>query len=95
MTKAASYPIHPEILNSQAFAEVFSRYGTYLLPMAFSEGSPTHPSYGAGHATVAGACVTILKAFFDESFVLPNPVEASADGLTLVPVRGATIDGRR
>ena len=24
-----------------------------------------HPSYGAGHATVAGACVTILKAFFE------------------------------
>ena len=23
-----------------------------------------HPSYGAGHATVAGACVTLLKAFF-------------------------------
>ena len=37
----------------------------YLLPMAFYEGSPMHPSYGAGHATVAGACVTILKAFFD------------------------------
>ena len=39
----------------------------YLLPMAFCEGSPMHPSYGAGHATVAGACVTILKAFFDTS----------------------------
>ena len=24
-----------------------------------------HPTYGAGHATVAGACVTVLKAFFD------------------------------
>lgn len=35
-----------------------------LLPMAFAEGSPMHPSYGAGHATVAGGCVTILKAFF-------------------------------
>jgi hypothetical protein len=40
---------------------------TALLPMAFQEGSPMHPSYGAGHATVAGACVTILKAFFDTS----------------------------
>ncbi|MEE9392315.1 MAG: vanadium-dependent haloperoxidase [Planctomycetota bacterium] len=38
---------------------------TALLPMAFAEGSPMHPSYGAGHATVAGACVTMLKAFFD------------------------------
>ncbi|MEO0352879.1 MAG: bromoperoxidase [Cyanobacteria bacterium P01_A01_bin.15] len=44
--------------------------GTHFLPMAFPEGSPMHPAYGAGHATVAGACVTILKAFFDTSTVL-------------------------
>lgn len=37
---------------------------TLLLPMAYSAGSPTHPAYGAGHATVAGACVTVLKAYF-------------------------------
>ena len=42
---------------------------TLLLPMAFPEGSPMHPAYGAGHATVAGACVTILKAFFDTNAV--------------------------
>lgn len=39
---------------------------TFFLPMAFSAGSPSHPAYGAGHATVAGACVTVLKAWFDE-----------------------------
>lgn len=44
--------------------------GTALLPMAFQEGSPMHPSYGAGHATVAGACVTVLKAYFDTNAVL-------------------------
>lgn len=38
--------------------------GNYLLPMAFTPGGPNHPAYGAGHATVAGACVTILKAYF-------------------------------
>ncbi len=37
---------------------------TLLLPMAFTPGSPTHPAYGAGHATVAGICVTVLKAYF-------------------------------
>ena len=37
----------------------------YLLPMAFPEGSPMHPAYGAGHATVAGSCTTMLKAFFE------------------------------
>lgn len=36
-----------------------------LLPMAFIEGSPMHPAYGAGHATVAGACVTMMKCFFE------------------------------
>ena len=47
-----------------------AKTGNALLPMAFREGSPMHPSYGAGHATVAGACVTVLKAFFDTSTVL-------------------------
>lgn len=54
---------------------------TALLPMAFPEGSPMHPAYGAGHATVAGACVTMLKAFFDTDavFVKRN------DRLAIVP----------
>lgn len=51
--------------------------GTYFLPMAFPEGSPMHPAYGAGHATVAGACVTILKAFFDTSAVLAQTSSGS------------------
>ena len=57
---------------------------TELLPMAFPEGSPMHPSYGAGHATVAGACVTILKAFFDTSAVL---AQYDDDGTTKVAFR--------
>ena len=39
-------------------------------PWPFRRALPMHPAYGAGHATVAGACVTILKAFFDTSSVL-------------------------
>ena len=46
--------------------------GTYFLPMAFSAGSPSHPAYGAGHATVAGACVTVLKAWFNEDAKLAD-----------------------
>lgn len=88
----ANYPVHSEILSSLS---TNSRLGGYLpsgsafLPQAFPEGSPTHPSYGAGHATVAGACVTILKAMFDESFVIPNPVEADSTGQVLVPYSGS------
>lgn len=84
----ASYPLHPDILNSSAVAEAFSKYGTYLLPQAFPEGSPTHSSYGSGHATVAGACVTALKAFFDETDIVKNPKVVSADGSTLIPYDG-------
>jgi membrane-associated phospholipid phosphatase len=61
LTGAAHYPIHQDALNSSAVDAVFAAHGTYLLPMAFPEGSPTHPAYGAGHATVAGACVTALR----------------------------------
>ena len=52
--------------------------GTYLLPMAFPEGSPVHPSYGAGHATVAGACVTVLKAIFDGDTPIQPLLQAAA-----------------
>lgn len=56
----------------------------YLLPMAFPEGSPMHASYGAGHATVAGACVTMLKAFFELS---TKRIDAGANGVNR-PVPG-------
>jgi hypothetical protein len=89
LTKAANYPINGEILNSAAVQEVNRKFGTYLLPIAFPEGCPTHPAYGAGHATVAGACVTILKWWFDESWVIPDPVVPAPDGLSLLPYRGS------
>ncbi|MEP7010245.1 MAG: vanadium-dependent haloperoxidase [Acidobacteriota bacterium] len=84
------YPglLHDNILNSPVLDATFEKFGSYLHPMAFPEGSPTHPSYTAGHATVAGACVTILKALFDETFEIPSPVQVSADGLSLVPYTG-------
>ncbi len=90
----ANYPVHSEILNSVTTA---SRLGGYLpagnafLPIAFPEGSPTHPAYGAGHATVAGACVTILKAWFREDFVIQNPVQPDSTGQVLVPYTGETL----
>lgn len=88
LTRTASYPIHPDLLASGALEATFTRFGSYLLPQAYPGGSPLHPSYGAGHATVAGACVTVLKALFDETFVIPRPVVATPDGLALQPYVG-------
>jgi len=84
-TCVAKYPINPELLASKVLEVVFKKYGTYLLPMAYPEGCPTHPAYPAGHATQIGAGVTILKAFFNEDYIIPNPVVASVDGLKLQP----------
>ncbi len=42
-----------------------------------------HPSYGSGHAVVAGACVTILKAFFDSDYQLENIFEVDIENDTL------------
>ncbi len=90
----ADYPVHSEIMNSLSTNSRLGGYmtpGNAFLPMAFPEGSPTHPSYGAGHGTVAGACVTILKACFEESTVIPNPVMPDPTGQFLVPYVGDTL----
>jgi hypothetical protein len=80
--------VNDNVLNSIAVQRSFSRYGDYFLSQAFPEGSPTHPAYPTGHGTVAGACITILKFFFDGNFVIPHPVVPSSDGLSLLPYTG-------
>jgi hypothetical protein len=39
----------------------------------YPEGSPAHPAWPSGHATVAGACVAILKALFDAKASIRDP----------------------
>lgn len=86
-TMATNYPLYSASLNaSPVLGIIQAAHGTYLLPQAYPEGSPMHPSYGAGHATVAGACTTVLKALFDEAWVIPNPVAPGPGGATLDPI---------
>lgn len=87
-SRLAEYPLHPDVLESEALDRVLGRHGSHLLPMAFAEGSPMHPAYGAGHATVAGACVTVLKALFDEDFEIQSPVVPADEGRRLQPWSG-------
>lgn len=58
------YGLPNVVAKTEAAKRVLKQFKGLLLPMAFTSGSPVHPAYGAGHATVAGACVTVLKAFF-------------------------------
>ena len=97
VTGARTYPLHASILNSLQsgglapyFGQAGEKFpGSYLLPQAYPEGAPTHPAYGAGHATGSGALATILKAFFDETAPIENPLQAEANGLSLVAYTGA------
>src|SRR3990167_4078977 len=96
--------LHSDVIESQAVSRIFTlnqtinttlmingNQGTYFLPQAFPEGSPIHPSYPAGHATVGGAAATMLKAFFNEDFVIPNPVVPNAAGTALVAYTGGSL----
>ncbi len=84
----AGAPLHSDVLHSEAVKIVRQRNGTALLPQAYPEGCPSHPSYPAGHAVIAGACVTIIKALFAESWVLPEAFVPSKDGLKLERYQG-------
>jgi hypothetical protein len=86
--RIAEYPVHASLVDSKAVEQSVRRFRTGLLPQAYPEGSPVHPSYPAGHGAIAGACTTVLKAFFHETFVIREPVMPGSQGLSLMPYRG-------
>jgi len=97
----AAAALHPDVLNSAVLPLIHAGSDhTYLLPQAFPEGSPTHPCYPTGHGTVGGACITLLKFFFDcGQKIRPllarngrDVVVPSSDGLSLTTYSGADRD---
>ena len=96
----AAGALHSDVLNSTVLPIIHSTYGSYLMPQAYPEGSPTHPCYPTGHGTVAGACITMLKFFFDcTQKIRPLLLAAGrdvfvprVDGLSLNPYTGVDRD---
>ena len=90
-------PVNEVVLDSAAlYFSSFVHEKNHFLSQAYPEGAPMAPSYPAEHGTVAGACITVLKFFFDGADVFPHPVMPSVDGLTLEPYTGPenlTVDG--
>ena len=98
--KKRAYGLPAWLYATEAAQRVKQSCGSYLLPMAFSPGSPTHPAYGAGHATVAGACVTVLKAWFAllDGSGKPLPLSTLGEGdqpYGAKPPMRAYVTGRR
>ncbi len=76
--------LHADLLASETLAEVLRRNDQCAcLPMAYHVGSPAHSSFPGGHACLAAACTTVLKAFFDETHVLAHAYVPTDDGLAL------------
>jgi len=81
-----AYGLPDWVFTTAASQAVQGKYGTRFLPMAFSQGSPAHPAYGAGHATVAGACITMLKAWFKEDEPIGALIRRNVHPDTLRPI---------
>ncbi len=85
------------VFESTAAERLLARNDNLLLPQAYPEGAPMHPSYASGHATVAGACATLLKAFFKNDFVLADAKQAvlEPDGSTRLEdhAQALTVEG--
>lgn len=78
--------VNDNVLGSNAVEQSYGRYrSSYLLSQAFPEGSPAHPSYPTGHGTVGGACITVLKFFYDGNAPINQPMAPASDGLSVVP----------
>jgi hypothetical protein len=83
------YPIHEALLGSRALERSRARNGSFLLPQVFPEGAPIHSSYPGGAAITGAVTATLLKAFYDEALVIPNPVQPDPkDPARLVPYEG-------
>ena len=79
---------HAEIqtmLNNVAFRNILNEHKTQnakqvpisssyhtLMPLVYPEGSPTHPSCPAGHAVAGAAACALMKAYFDEDYLVRN-----------------------
>lgn len=96
----ASNALHSDVLTSAVLPKILAMYGSHLMPVPFPEGSPTHPCYTGGHATVAGACATMIKFFVDGKAKL-RPLllaagsdikQPTTDGLSLVNYTGSDRD---
>ena len=72
-----------QLMKNPVLDEIYEKYGTYLLPQAWPEGSEVNPSYMQTKGALISAQVTILKAWYNGDFMFPKTYEASKDGVFL------------
>jgi hypothetical protein len=71
----SDYPLHDDFLRSQALERSRAKNGTYLLSQTYPEAAPFHSTYPGGATSVGAVTATLLKAFFDESRIITDPMQ--------------------
>jgi hypothetical protein len=85
----ADYPLHDAFPRSEALDRTRAKQGTYLLSQSYPDGAPLHSAYPGGASPVGAVTATLLKAFFDESRVVAEPVQPDPrDPTRLMPYSG-------
>jgi hypothetical protein len=83
MDKHNIYNISAELLRNPVLNAIRSQNGNVLLSQVYPEGSPLHPSTPSDQAAVAGACVTVLKFFFNTNYEI-NIYEPDIEGQNII-----------
>lgn len=78
---------HPEFDNNP----IVKGLPSLILPQVYPEGAPNYPSYPSLHATIAGACATVLKFFFNCAKEIP--LNTSVNGVMADSGFKSTIGG--
>jgi hypothetical protein len=85
----SDYPLHDSFLQSEALRRSRAKYGTHLLSQTYPTAAPLHSAYPGGATSIGAVTATLLKAFFDESRVIADPVQPDPlDPTRLVPYSG-------
>lgn len=99
--KAGDLPVgtvHADLMSSavigmvEAFNAANGGDNAAFLPVQYAEGSPTHPAYPAGHATISGASATFLKIMFADgawSTTGLSEVQGNSDGSAVEAYSGS------
>lgn len=81
--------VHPKLKNSAIIGLIETDNAgnggenKAYLPLQYVEGSPTHPSYPAGHAAISGACATIMKIYLADG-TWDAPTSLGGSGLSVL-----------
>ena len=83
-----------DLLNHPILTEISNdNHGRFLMPLGYSQGSPFHPAYPAGHAVIAGAMATIAKAWFNCDWEIPAVVpNINGDNLILYKTKDNSLE---